>query len=239
MRNTLALETSTETTIVAACSRDGRRAGDSATGCRRHGRDLIPLIRAILGHIGLAIRDLELIGVGLGPGSYTGLRIGVTAAKTLAYATGARVVGIGSPLALARNAPAEALEIAVLVDAQRDDVYLVEFGRVESGLPLVARGAGRVQSIASWLAARPAGQLAIGPALESPRIRARMPPGLISVGCEFNQPDWGAVLDLVLETHEAGRRDDPWSLEPHYSRPSAAEEKRLASLAAAAGDGKS
>ncbi len=71
----------------------------------------------MLADAGLALRDIELIGVGLGPGSYTGLRVGVTAAKTLAYVTGALLVGFDSLEAVARNAPDQASRVSVVADA--------------------------------------------------------------------------------------------------------------------------
>lgn len=233
MLKTLVLETSTDLGVVGVCAGDGARAGGETLGGRRHGRDLIPLIKAKLGHLGLAIRDLELIGIGLGPGSYTGLRIGVTAAKIMAYAAGATIVGFDSLEAVAQNAPAEAREVAVIGDAQGDDLYVAEFRRVETGAPLVAQGPSRVQSIASWLDRRAAGQIVLGPALESPRIRALMPPDLECLGPEFHRPRWEAVLELALALHVRGVLNDPWTLEPDYLRHSSAEEKHRARQAAA------
>ena len=82
---------------------------------------------------GLRAREIEVIGVGLGPGSYTGLRVGVTAAKTLAYVTGAALVGLDSLEAVAWNAPGTALRVSVVADAQRGDVYSAEFMRQRTG----------------------------------------------------------------------------------------------------------
>ncbi len=233
MLKTLVLETSTEIGVIGVRGENDTRLGDATGGRRRHGRDLIPIIQNMIGHVGFSFRDLELIGVGLGPGSYTGLRIGVTAAKMLAYATGAVVVGFGSLEAIARNAPADALELAVIADAQGDELYVAEFRRVQAGSPLVAHGGVRVQAIEPWLASRPKDQLVIGPALESARIRALLPPELASLGHEVNQPRWQAIIEHTLEAHAAGIRHDPWTLEPNYLRRSSAEEKHTARQKAA------
>src|SRR4051794_26395153 len=104
--NILAIDTSTTRAAVAISTRGGAVHVAPDGGDRRHGRSLLPGVRAVLGAAGLAAGDLDFMAVGLGPGSYTGLRIGLTAAKTLAYATGRPLVGLDSLEVIARNAPA-------------------------------------------------------------------------------------------------------------------------------------
>ena len=100
-----------------------RRAVAIPVPGRRHGCDLVPSIRDLLAREGAKIDDLRVLAVGLGPGSYTGLRIGLTAARVLAYVTGADLVGFDSLHGWAREAPADASRVHVVADAQRGDVY--------------------------------------------------------------------------------------------------------------------
>src|SRR5437016_669832 len=100
--NILAIDTSTDRSAVAVATASGAVHAAPSDPAGRHGQHLVPGIGAALRAAGLAPRDLGLIAVGLGPGSYTGLRIGLTAAKTLAYAAKVPLVGFDSLEATAR-----------------------------------------------------------------------------------------------------------------------------------------
>lgn len=124
----LAFDTSSQRASAAVVDGDrllARREAEVA----RHGKALEPLLRATLEAAGLGAGDLEAIAVGLGPGSFTGTRIGVAAAKGLALGLGVPLVGVGSLEVLAAAA-GEAGFCAPLVDAGRGRVYgaLYELG---------------------------------------------------------------------------------------------------------------
>ncbi len=101
----LALDTSGDRSAVGLRGRDGSVFEAETDASRKHGRDLLPCIRDLLRSAGVRPTDLGLIGVGLGPGSYTGLRIGLTAARMLAYTAGARLLAFDSLEGFAQNAP--------------------------------------------------------------------------------------------------------------------------------------
>src|SRR5262245_15682692 len=115
----LILETSQRVGVVALADGElvlGRRTLEEA---RRHGRDLVPFAHALLVENGWKARDLDGVIVSRGPGSYTGLRVGVMSAKTLAYATGCALLAVETFAAIARQAPPEATLLDVAEDAQQ------------------------------------------------------------------------------------------------------------------------
>jgi tRNA threonylcarbamoyladenosine biosynthesis protein TsaB len=181
-------------------------------------------VAAILRAAGLGLRDIELLAVGLGPGSYTGLRVGLTAAKTLAYTTGAPLVGLDSLHVIACNAPATAPRVAVIADAQRGQLYVAEFVRVVGGRLVPARAC-QIEQIAAWLARLEPATVVLGPALDSPRIRSALPAGLEVRESALNYPDGHRLVEIAHETWTSGRRDDLWTIEPNYLRQSSAEEQ--------------
>lgn len=222
--NVLALDTSTLQAVVAF-------AGDPAFAdlraalpdpALRHGRNLIPAIHDLLSDSGLRVRDLQAIGVGVGPGSYTGLRIGITAAKTFAYALSIPLLAIDSLEAIARSAPGAPASVCVVADAQRDDLYVADFRRLPSGA-LERIGPTRLLEFHAWREQLAPTTLVVGPGL------ARVPDG-IRASLQLATPpvEYPAGLALLTLAHEAlnaGRLADPPSLEPLYLRRSSAEEK--------------
>jgi tRNA threonylcarbamoyladenosine biosynthesis protein TsaB len=97
-----------------------------------HGRELLPAVDALVAEAGIAKADIGAVAVSVGPGSYTGLRIGVTAAKTLAWALGCDLVGVPTLEALAREAivnglPEGTRRLVPVVDARQREVYAAVF----------------------------------------------------------------------------------------------------------------
>jgi tRNA threonylcarbamoyladenosine biosynthesis protein TsaB len=223
--NFMAMDTSTDHAIIAVATAEGRVFKTVSEGARQHGRDLIPRLSSVLREAGLRAGDLEGLAVGLGPGSYTGLRVGVTAAKTLAYAAGAGLVGLDSLQAVARNAPPEALRVAVIADAQRGDVYAADLVRPAPGARLVAAADSHIERFAEWLERLVPGVFVLGPALALPRFRDALPAGIETLEGDGNFPAGGPLLELAHEVWQTGIRENPWLLEPRYLRRSSAEEK--------------
>ncbi|MCR8643582.1 tRNA (adenosine(37)-N6)-threonylcarbamoyltransferase complex dimerization subunit type 1 TsaB [Paenibacillus sp. N1-5-1-14] len=92
----LAMDTSTATIAIALYRGGVMMAEQAALAARDHSRHLLPLVQSMLEKQNMKIKDLSAIGIGVGPGSYTGVRIGITAAKTFAWAQQIPVFGISS-----------------------------------------------------------------------------------------------------------------------------------------------
>ena len=124
-RAIVAIETATETVGVAVRTAAGVQAELTLTGRRRHVETLTPALEHLLAQLDLVPGDLGVVGVDIGPGLFTGLRVGVAAAKGLAQALGIGVVGATSLDILTEGAGAAGLRGLVLacVDARRGEVF--------------------------------------------------------------------------------------------------------------------
>jgi len=100
---------------------------------RTHAVRLLPHIRWMLQEAGLGLGDLAGIAVTLGPGSFTGLRIGIATAKTLALVSGKPLVGIPTLEVLAGNVPHARGLLCPVLDARRGEVYWALFRQEEAG----------------------------------------------------------------------------------------------------------
>ena len=118
----LALDTSTKHTAVALVD-DAQVLGQQLEPSVNHSKTLLPAIKALLEENNLSQNQLQAIGVGIGPGSFTGVRIGVTVAKTLSYALAIPVVGVSSLRALANNGIGLAQTICPTIDALKNEIY--------------------------------------------------------------------------------------------------------------------
>jgi tRNA threonylcarbamoyladenosine biosynthesis protein TsaB len=221
----LALDTSTTRAALALATAAGGVFAAAPDPSARHGRALVPAVRDLLAGAGLTVAGLGGFVVGLGPGSYTGLRIGLTAAKTLAYASGKPLAGFDSLELIARNATPGPLRVAVIADAQRGDVYAADFARDAPASPLVRVAPTRVVPFDRWAAELPEEALVLGPAAASERYAAALPPSAgLPDDPSAHWPDPHRLADLAHDVWRSGRRDEIWFLEPVYLRRSAAEE---------------
>ncbi len=218
----LVLDTSTDRAAVALELGGSTTFVGPSDSTRRHGRGLLPLIRDLLRVAGLRPGDLGAIGIGLGPGSFTGLRIGLTAAKTLAFAVGCPLFGLDSLEAIARNAPDDARMVVAVNDAQRGDLFAADFARDAAGEPLRRIRPTRLERADTWPSTLAAGTVVLGP----PLGRAEPSwPASVTRDHSRGYPDALLLLDLTRERIAAGPPDEAWFLEPAYVRRSAAEEK--------------
>lgn len=122
----LAIDTSNQPLSVAILEDQKLLAQTTLTVGKNHSVTLMPVIAALLKQSQLKPKDLTRIVVAQGPGSYTGLRIGVTAAKTLAFSLGIELVGVSSLALLAANYAVDMTNSPLLVpifDARRENVF--------------------------------------------------------------------------------------------------------------------
>lgn len=217
----LLIETSGRAGCVALALGGELRGVRRLDEARRNARDLAPATAELLATQRWRPRDVQAVVVSRGPGSYTGLRVGLMSAKAFAYATGCALVAVDTFAVIASQAPQAVTRLDVLADAQQDKVYVQSFGRTAEGWrPLNPLA---IQVFAAWLARREPTAWVTGPGLN--RWGEHLPADVPVVEVPAREPTPEALLRLGLARYEAGQRDDVGSLEPLYLRPSAAEEQ--------------
>jgi tRNA threonylcarbamoyladenosine biosynthesis protein TsaB len=217
----LLIETSGRSGAVAVALGGELRQVRRLDETRRHGRDLAPAVAEMLTAQGWPPRDVQAVIVSRGPGSYTGLRVGIMSAKAFTYATGCAVIAVDTFAVVAAQAADEITRLDVIADAQQDKVSVQPFTRTLAGWQSLAPLA--IRKFAEWLAAREAGTWVSGPGLH--RWGASLPAEVPTVEESRRDPTPEALLRLGRARYVAGERDDLWTLEPLYLRPSSAEEQ--------------
>ncbi len=128
--NIVVFETSSETVSVAVARGDRVVSREFADAGQQSSELALPALHTLLAELDLTVKDLDLIGFGRGPGSFTGVRIACGLAQGLAYGLGKRVVGLPSTLALAEASDTAGPEqILVALDARMGEVYLAAYRR--------------------------------------------------------------------------------------------------------------
>ena len=123
----LAMDTSARVCSVAVLE-DGVLRSEQCTNLNlTHSEMLMPMVEAALDASGLTIKDMDLFAVAKGPGSFTGLRIGVSTVKALGHACGKPVCGVMTLDALAMNAAHHVGDVVALMDARRGQVYAARY----------------------------------------------------------------------------------------------------------------
>ena len=120
--NILAIDTSTMISTVTIAN-DSEILGDfNVNQQKTHSESLVPMIETLLNLLGMEIKDIDEFVIAEGPGSFTGLRIGMTIAKTLAQVNDKKLIPISTLLALANNSSSDKLKVPML-DARGNRVY--------------------------------------------------------------------------------------------------------------------
>lgn len=123
----LGLDTSTSTGSIALLSDKGPVGERIFKPGLRHSETLLPTILEMIKEHHLTLEDINLISVGSGPGSFTGLRIGLSLAKGICLVTGAKLVGVSSLQAIAWSFRGRNLPVCATIDARRNQVYAAIF----------------------------------------------------------------------------------------------------------------
>jgi tRNA threonylcarbamoyladenosine biosynthesis protein TsaB len=226
MRRALAIETSGRIGSVAIV--DGERIDKEEIFPHglKHAAELLPMIDRLVREAGWMPPDVREVYLSSGPGSFTGLRIGVTLAKTLAFATGARIVAVPSVEVLARNAPLDCQNAIIVLDAKRGQIFTARFVRQEDRL--VEAESAHLDRLSDMLerSGRPVHLIGEG----IPYHQSAIPPDdptIIVTPSEYWRARASAVAELALARSALGEFADPDTLTPLYIRLPEAEEKRL------------
>jgi len=213
----LLLESSHQPGFVALAEGEKLLCVRQLDEARRHARDLAPATSELLASQRWQPHSINVVVVGRGPGSYTGLRVGIMSAKALAYATKCDVLGIETFAVIAAQAPADVGRLAVVADAQQDKIYVQEF---ELGSPVSAL---RIERLGDWLEAVNEPLCVTGPGLR--KWASKLPGTIRQLDSALWLPGPESLLKIGWARYKRGERDDMLTLVPIYLRPSAAEEQ--------------
>lgn len=224
----LALETSAKA-VSAAVTEDGKvlAYGYQDTGLT-HSRTLMPIVESILKNADLTLSDMDAVAVAHGPGSFTGIRIGVAAAKGLAFGADKPAVGVSTLAAMARNVAHVDGLVVCAMDARRAQVYNALF-EARDGV-LTRRTPDRalsLEDLAAELRADPLPKTVVGDGaalcsgyLAEHGVPCRLaPPHLVMQSA-------ASVALAAEEALRAGEAVSAQALSPVYLRPAQAERLR-------------
>jgi tRNA threonylcarbamoyladenosine biosynthesis protein TsaB len=218
----LGLDTSTRVCTVAVV-KDGRLLVElSKASGKTHSQRLMPLVDQAIRESGLSREDIDGIAVGAGPGSFTGLRIGLAAAKGLGYALRKPAIGIPTLDSMAHNlVPWRGLSSPIL-DAKRGEVYAALY---RGGAPVVGVD---LIPLCDWLkqlseTVEPVVFLGDGAEMHRPAIASALGERAVFAEAGLAWPRGSSVADLGRQRLLEGRGADPFELSPIYLRPSQAE----------------
>jgi len=227
----LALDTGTPTASVAVVSRAAELVYSRNEPARTHGPTVLVFVEEVLAEAGLAPTDLAAVACGRGPGSFTGLRIGMATAKGLCYALGVPLITPSSLEGLARAAaPAnQPATVVACLDARRQEIFSAawRFDGTGASTQLQAPMAGGPAAVAEAVLAlespEPAILVGTGATLYRQELTALLGSEARLPEDAPQTPDAAVLADLAAEALARGDTADLRAAEPDYIRPSDAE----------------
>ncbi|WDI41355.1 tRNA (adenosine(37)-N6)-threonylcarbamoyltransferase complex dimerization subunit type 1 TsaB [Bremerella sp. P1] len=219
---TLAIDTSTRQSSLALFQGNDLVASQWLDPTLPTTQAITPLLAELVDEAGWKPTELQLVIAAQGPGSFTGLRIGVMTAKTIAYVSGATTVGVNTLRAIAHRCDDNVSRLHVVMDAQRKQFFHAAYDRDDAGNYVEVQST-QIVDDKEFLASLNAGESITGPGLKNKL--SLVPEGVRVVDENEWAPTAEAVGRVGITDFLAGRFDDFWSLNPNYYRKSAAEEK--------------
>jgi tRNA threonylcarbamoyladenosine biosynthesis protein TsaB len=215
----LALDTATERGSLALVADDRVLLEYSLESHNAYLTRLMPGVAAILRNAGKDVADLDAVAVSLGPGNFTGLRIGLATAKTLAWSLRRPLVPVPTLEVLAAQFPRHPHPVGVVMDAKRGEVFWGRF-RCQEDMPQMLEGPLRLP--VGDLPARLSPPLLLtGPGLEIYRevLAPLLAPEIVLAPPEMRLP-WASTLARLARCRlELGLTANPAQLVPTYLRP--------------------
>ncbi len=224
MAKAIVIETTSRAGQIALASDGVIVAATEFSAGMRHAALLVAEIDRLCRENDWKPGDIDQVHLAVGPGSFTGTRIGVTFAKTFAFATGARIVAVPSATVIVENAPQSAIHAAVVLDARRGKVWAEAFRRNSQGWQSTA--AIGLTAPADLLASLPRPVTLVGEGVEHHQA------ALVGEGIELGDIDAGRPRVQIVARigHEMAQRREfagTMGLVPLYVRRPEAEEQRL------------
>jgi tRNA threonylcarbamoyladenosine biosynthesis protein TsaB len=236
MARAIAIETSSRAGSIAAV-RDGTVAAEELfEPGLQHAAMIVPIIDRLCRAQGWSPDEIEELYVSAGPGSFTGLRIGVTLAKTLALATGVKLVAVPTVRVLVENAPDDARHVIIVLDAKREQIFTAQFERGLSpstgtsgegrGEDWIERESAHLGLLTEMLARAPRPVHLLGEGIPyHEKFIPKHDADVIVTPPELWRPRASVVAQLGAAMARAGEFVDPDRFTPFYIRRPEAEEK--------------
>lgn len=221
----LGIDTSTRVATISIIDEEGVIGEYSLSKDMSHSEKLMPMVEEVLKNIDLKVKDIDLFAVGLGPGSFTGLRIGLASIKSFAHLFNKPIIGVSTLESLAYNMYLTSGLIVPMLDARRDRVYTGLYRFNSSSLKeLEGSQILEIKDIKSKLGAyekivvNGEGSLKYKEEIES-ALGEKV--NFASLGQNMSRAT--SICELALKKYKEGKRDDFYTLTPDYIRPSQAE----------------
>lgn len=213
----LGIETATERVSVAIGGHEGVIGLFEVTKGRRHAETLVPAIEFLCRQSGIGLDEFSVIAVDVGPGLFTGMRVGLASAKAFAQALHIPMIGISSLDLLAfPNRHADRVVVPV-IDARKGEVFYAMYRQVPGGVQQVVEpSVGPVEELVADLLARSEDVLCVGDGAQ--RYREEILDGF---HCEIGGDERPSAAPLVQLAHARALREEwvnPREVEPIYLR---------------------
>ncbi|MDY4919534.1 MAG: tRNA (adenosine(37)-N6)-threonylcarbamoyltransferase complex dimerization subunit type 1 TsaB [Phascolarctobacterium sp.] len=220
---TLAIDTATKVCTVALCRDEEILAEYTINMGMTHSEGLLPQLEQLLARTGVAKEEIELLAVSMGPGSFTGLRIGLATAEAMAYAWQCCLHGVDTLKALAYNLPLEGVVLSPVLDAQKGNYYqaLYEW-RAGELVELAPVAVVNRDELLERIALQGTPALLLG---ECKRLAKAELPSWVKLAPEaLRMPRASSVALAAVHDFDAEADKKIFGLEPYYIRRSEAEE---------------